>query len=186
MSNGWRGAVGVRVDLHPYDERGDLLYSTSASRAGQNAGSRARRDTGPLRRRGRPRRPQPRDGALDARARRREHRGLGFPSGSARSGSRTSSRPAEAELTRGARPYLVGMTAKEQLLVVVGSLTEAEATDALEYISRRRPAGTSTEELLDNAPLDDERFREADEQALAETRGRRDRVSLADARSELL
>ncbi len=68
------------------------------------------------------------------------------------------------------------MTAKEQLLVVVDSLTEAEATDALDYISRRRPAGTSTEELLDNAPLDDEPFTEADEQPLAVTRGRRDRV----------
>jgi len=72
------------------------------------------------------------------------------------------------------------------LLVVVDSLTEAEATEALEHISRTRPGGTSTEELLDHAPLDDEPFTEADEQPLAETRGRRDRVSLADARSELL
>lgn len=78
------------------------------------------------------------------------------------------------------------MTAKEELLVVVDSLTEAEATEALEYLSRTRPGGTSTEELLDNAPLDDEPFTEADEQALAETRGIRDRVSLADTRSELL
>lgn len=78
------------------------------------------------------------------------------------------------------------MTAKEQLLVVVNSLSEAEATDALEYLSRTRPVGASTDELLDGAPLDDEPFTEEDEQAVVQTRVRRDRVSLADARSELL
>ena len=69
---------------------------------------------------------------------------------------------------------------------MVDSLTEAEATEALEYISRTRPGRTSTEGLLDNAPLDDEPLTEQDQQALAETRGRHDRVSLAGARSELL
>jgi len=82
-------------------------------------------------------------------------------------------------------PFLA-TTAKEQLLVVVDSLSEAEAADALEYLSRTRPAGASTDELLDGAPLDDEPFTDEDERAVAETRGRRDRVSLADARSELL
>lgn len=86
-----------------------------------------------------------------------------------------------------ARPSnLSGMTAKERLLVVVDSLTEAEATDALEYISRSRPAGTSTDELLDNAPVDDEPFTEADERALAEARAEPGRMTLDQARTELL
>lgn len=71
------------------------------------------------------------------------------------------------------------------MLVVVDSLTEAEATDALEYLSRTRPAGTSTQEVVNSALLDDEPFTKEDVQALAEARAEPDGMSLEEARSEL-
>lgn len=53
--------------------------------------------------------------------------------------------------------------------------------------SSERPAdGRSTDQLLDHAPLDDEPFGEADEQALAEARVDGDRVPLSDVRASLL
>lgn len=47
-------------------------------------------------------------------------------------------------------------------------------------------AGSSTDDLLDHAPLDDEPFTDEDERALAEVRADSDRVALAQVRSELL
>ncbi len=50
------------------------------------------------------------------------------------------------------------MTAKEMLRKAVEELSEAEAAEALEILVHRSEASerTSLDELLDNAPLDDE------------------------------
>jgi len=47
------------------------------------------------------------------------------------------------------------MTAKEKLRRAVEELSEAEAAETLEILDHRRER-TSLDELLDNAPLDDE------------------------------
>ncbi len=50
------------------------------------------------------------------------------------------------------------MTAKEQLREQVEVLTEAEAADTLDYLARRDKSGErdTLDELLANAPVDDE------------------------------
>lgn len=47
------------------------------------------------------------------------------------------------------------MTAKEKLRAAVEDLNEAEAAEALDLIARRNERG-ALDELLDNAPVDDE------------------------------
>lgn len=79
------------------------------------------------------------------------------------------------------------MTAKEKLRRAVEELSEAEAAEALEVLVPRRER-TSLDELLDNAPLDDEPETEEERQAVAEgyeDLRRGDTVSLDEIRSEL-
>jgi len=65
-------------------------------------------------------------------------------------------------------------------------MTEAEAAEALAYLAQRLPGEISTDDLLDQAPVDDEPFGDEDERAVTEVRSDSDRVSLAQARAELL
>lgn len=79
------------------------------------------------------------------------------------------------------------MTAKEKLRQAVEELSEAEAAEALEILVRRGER-TSLDELLDNAPLDDEPETEEERQAVAEAREelrRGETVSLDEIRAEL-
>jgi hypothetical protein len=56
-----------------------------------------------------------------------------------------------------ALPFQAATTAKEQLRQTVDELTEAEAADTLDFLTRRRSGGRDTpSELLDSAPVDDE------------------------------
>lgn len=69
------------------------------------------------------------------------------------------------------------MTAKEKLRIAVEELSEAEAAEALEILVDRgegaepgeRTAAT-LDELLDNAPIDDEPETEEERRAVAEAR----------------
>jgi hypothetical protein len=87
------------------------------------------------------------------------------------------------------------MTAKEKLRRAVEGLSEAEAAEALEILVRRQEGGEAGErtaptldELLDNAPLDDEPETEEERRAVAEGEEdlrRGNMVSLDEIRSEL-
>jgi O6-methylguanine-DNA--protein-cysteine methyltransferase len=61
------------------------------------------------------------------------------------------------------------MTAKEKLRRAVEELSEAEAAEALETLVHRRER-TSLDELLDNAPIDDEPETDEEREAVAEAR----------------
>lgn len=77
------------------------------------------------------------------------------------------------------------MTAKEKLRVVVEELSESEAESALGYIASRRHGELG--ELLDSAPVDDERStpeEEAAVQAAREELSRGETVSLDEIRAE--
>jgi len=79
------------------------------------------------------------------------------------------------------------MTAKEKLRRAIEELSEAEAADALELIPRRSQRD-ALEELLDNAPIDDEPETEEEREAVAEAREslrRGETVSLDEIRAEL-
>lgn len=79
------------------------------------------------------------------------------------------------------------MTAKEKLRRAVEELTEAEAAEALDVLAGRG-ARDSLEELLDNAPIDDEPETQEERAAVTEAReslGRGETVSLDEIRAEL-
>ena len=61
------------------------------------------------------------------------------------------------------------MTAKEKLRRAVEELSEAEAAEALQVLIRRRQRD-SLDELLDNAPIDDEPETDEEREAVAEAR----------------
>lgn len=80
-----------------------------------------------------------------------------------------------------------GMTAKEQLHRTVDELTETEAAETLNFLSRRR-GGDALGELLAHAPLDDEPVSDEEEQAVEVARDeikRGETVSLEQVRTEL-
>lgn len=79
------------------------------------------------------------------------------------------------------------MIAKEKLRRAVEQLSEAEAAEALEIFAPRGER-TSLDELLDDAPLDDEPETEEESKAVAEAREelrRGETVSLDEIRAEL-
>ena len=78
------------------------------------------------------------------------------------------------------------MTAKEKLRRAVEELSEAEAAEALDVLAGRNQRD-SLEELLDNAPIDDEPETDEERAAVAEAReslGRGETVSLDEIRAE--
>lgn len=80
------------------------------------------------------------------------------------------------------------MTAKEQLRRTVDELTETEAAETLNFLSRRPGGGDALGELLAHAPLDDEPVSDEEEQAVEVARGEIERgetVSLEQFRAEL-
>ena len=87
------------------------------------------------------------------------------------------------------------MTAKEKLRQAVEELSEAEAAEALEILVHRRAdaepgerTAATLEELLDNAPIDDEPEAEEERRVVAEgyeDLRRGNNVSLDEIRSEL-
>lgn len=87
------------------------------------------------------------------------------------------------------------MTATEKLRRAVEELSEAEAAEALEVLVHRREdrepgarTAATLDELLDNAPLDDEPETEEERRAVAEgyvDLRRGNTVSLDEIRSEL-
>ncbi len=79
------------------------------------------------------------------------------------------------------------MTAKEKLRRAVEELTEAEAAEALGVLAGRTQRD-GLEELLDNAPIDDEPETDEERAAVAEAReslGRGETVRLDEIRAEL-
>jgi nucleoid-associated protein YejK len=80
------------------------------------------------------------------------------------------------------------MTAKEQLRERIDELTEAEAADTLDYLSRRREPRDALTEFLDQAPIDDEPVSEEEERAVQEARdeiARGQTISLEQLKREL-
>lgn len=88
------------------------------------------------------------------------------------------------------------MTAKEKLREAIEELSEAEAAQALEILVHSRESqkpgertAATLDELLDNAPIDDEPETEEERRAVAEgyeDLRRGNTVSLDEIRSELL
>jgi DNA-binding protein H-NS len=79
------------------------------------------------------------------------------------------------------------MTAKEKLRKAVEELSEAEAAEALELITRRS-GRDALDELLDSAPIDDEPETDEERAAVSEARKevrRGETVSLEEIRREL-
>ena len=80
------------------------------------------------------------------------------------------------------------MTAKEKLRRAVEELSEAEAAEALELLDRRSPRD-ALDDVLDNAPIDDEPETDEEREAVAEAREeirRGETVSLDEIRRDLL
>jgi O6-methylguanine-DNA--protein-cysteine methyltransferase len=80
------------------------------------------------------------------------------------------------------------MTAKEKLRRAVEDLSQVEAAEALELIARRTERD-ALDELLDNAPIDDEPESEEEREAVAEAREeihRGETVSLEEIKREAL
>ena len=62
------------------------------------------------------------------------------------------------------------MTAKEKLRAAVDELSEADAADILDYLSRRDPRSDGLSELLRNAPVDDQPVPPEEDEGVAEAR----------------
>lgn len=80
------------------------------------------------------------------------------------------------------------MTAKDKLRRAVDRLTEAEAADTLDFLTRRRGGRDALGEFLDQAPVDDERVSDEEEHAVQQARDEIERgqtISLEKARTEL-
>jgi hypothetical protein len=83
------------------------------------------------------------------------------------------------------------MTAKEKLRIAVEELSEAEAEDALHRLAlgeQGEPTAATLDELLDNAPIDDEPETPEERRAVAEgyeDLRRGNTVSLDEIRSAL-
>jgi predicted RNase H-like HicB family nuclease len=111
------------------------------------------------------------------------------PAGQSWSGSKSrfdESRSGEAVAARDATLSLT-MTAKEKLRKAVEELSEAEAAEALELITRRS-GRDALDELLDSAPIDDEPETDEERAAVSEARKevrRGETVSLEEIRREL-
>lgn len=62
------------------------------------------------------------------------------------------------------------MTAKETLRAAVDELSEADAAEILDYLSRRDTRSDGLSERLRNAPVDDEPVAPEEEEGVAEAR----------------
>lgn len=71
------------------------------------------------------------------------------------------------------------MTAKEKLRKAVEDLSEAEAAEALELLAH--PAADSLDELLDNAPVDDEPTTPEEDEGARQARAEIDRGEIFTA-----
>jgi hypothetical protein len=62
------------------------------------------------------------------------------------------------------------MTAKEKLRAAVDELSEDDAADMLDYLSRRDPRSDRLSRLLRNAPVDNEPVTPEEQEGVAEAR----------------
>jgi len=88
---------------------------------------------------------------------------------------------AAAGRLQGALALAIVMTAKEKLRLVVEELSEAEASEALDLIARRRGSRDALTQLLESAPLDEEPTTPEEEAGVREAREQLARGELISA-----